>query len=105
LINGDGNQDISNSYYDEEYVQVKTEAKLHNYMQLVNGPEDLELLGFSRDFRPFKAVAIYDADGDGVEDNMHITAEQRDAFYLPNVYGAPIEHIYNTRNGNLPGER
>jgi len=103
LINGDGNNDISNNYYDEEMLQVNT--KLHNYMHLVNGPEDLELLGFSREFRPFKPTAIYDADGDGVEDNMHMTSEQLDKFYKPNVYGAPIEHIYNTRHGNLPGER
>jgi len=32
-----------------------------------------------------------------------LTHDQLDKFYLPNVYGAPIEHIYNTRNGELPG--
>lgn len=74
-------------------------------MQLVNGPEDLELLGFSREFRPFKKTAIYDADGDGIEDNMKLSSEQLDAFYKPNFFGAPIEHIFNTRHGNLPGER
>jgi hypothetical protein len=75
LVNGDGNNDIANSYYDEEMLQVKQETKLHNYMQLVNGPEDLELLGFSREFRPFKPTAIYDLDGDGVEDNMKLSSE------------------------------
>jgi len=74
-------------------------------MQIVNGPEDLELLGFSREFRPFKPTAIYDADGDGIEDNMKMSSEALDKFYMPNVYGAPIEHIFNTRHGNLPGER
>jgi hypothetical protein len=34
-----------------------------------------------------------------------LTHDQLDKFYKPNVYGAPIEHIYNTRNGNLPEER
>jgi len=74
-------------------------------MNVINGPEDLELLSFSRDFRPFKPTAIYDEDGDGVEDNIHLTADQLDKFYKPNVFGAPIEHIFNTRHGNLPGER
>ena len=48
---------------------------------------------------------IIDEDGDGVEDNIKLSSEQLDKFYLPNVFGAPIEHIYNTRHGNLPGER
>jgi len=83
----------------------ESEAILHNYIGLVNGPEDLVNLGFSADYRPFKAKAIYDVDGDGVEDNMKMTSDQLDNFYKPNVFGAPIEHIYNTRHGNLPGER
>jgi len=36
-------------------------------MQIINGPEDIEMLGFSREFRPFKPTAIYDEDGDGDE--------------------------------------
>ena len=59
-------------------------------------------MSFSRDFRPFKPTAKYDIDGDGVEDNMKLDSEELDKFYLPNVYGAPIEHIYNTRHGELP---
>ena len=78
---------------------------MNNYAQVIDGPEELNLLSFTKDFRPFKPVAMYDADNDGIEDNMHMTSEALDKFYMPNVYGAPIEHIYNTRHGNLPGER
>jgi len=45
---------------------------------------------------------IYDADGDGVEDNVQRTREELDRFYLPN-YFFPTEDIYNTHHGNLPG--
>ena len=45
---------------------------------------------------------IYDADGDGVEDNKHLTSDQLDKFYKPNRF-FPTEHIHNTRNGKLPG--
>jgi hypothetical protein len=45
---------------------------------------------------------IYDADGDGVEDNKHLTSDQLDKFYKPNRF-FPTEHIHNTRNGELPG--
>ena len=79
--------------------------QLLNYQNSIHGPQDLSQLSFSRDYRPFKKTQIYDEDGDGVEDNVKLTHDQLDKFYLPNVYGAPIEHIYNTRHGNLPGER
>merc|ERR1719152_28656 len=46
--------------------------------------------------------SIYDADGDGVEDNIDRTREELDRFYLPN-YFFPTEDIYNTHHGNLPG--
>lgn len=45
---------------------------------------------------------ITDADGDGVEDNVHYESHELDKFYKPAVYGT-IEHIHNTRNGELPG--
>ena len=53
-------------------------------------------------FRPHKAWAINDADGDGVEDNVHLTHDELDKFYKPNRF-FPTEHVYNTRNGELPG--
>jgi len=45
---------------------------------------------------------IYDADGDGVEDNVERTREELDRFYIPNMF-FPTEDIYNTHHGNLPG--
>ena len=45
---------------------------------------------------------IYDEDGDGVEDNKVFTSHQLDKFYKPNNF-FPIEDVYNTRHGNLPG--
>merc|ERR1712178_446564 len=45
---------------------------------------------------------IYDADGDGVEDNVKKTHDELDRFYEPAVYGV-AEDIYNTHHGNLPG--
>ena len=81
------------------------QATVANYSNIIKGPEDLQLLSFSRDFVPFEKRPMYDADGDGVEDNMKLTSEQLDKFYKPNVYGAEIQYIYNTRHGNLPGER
>ena len=85
-------------------LQRQHHAQILNYQNIIHGPQDLTQLSFSREYRPFKKTTIYDEDGDGVEDNQHLTHDQLDAFYLPNVYGAAIEHIFNTRHGNMPGE-
>ena len=45
---------------------------------------------------------IYDADGDGVEDNVEKTRDELDRFYIPQVFG-PAEEMHNTHHGNLPG--
>jgi len=84
--------------------QKQHHSQILNYQNIIHGPQDLAQLSFSRDYRPFKKTQIYDEDGDGVEDNQKLTHDQLDKFYLPNVYSAPIEHIYNTRHGNMPGE-
>lgn len=96
-----GVDDLANNYYDDEMIQTT----LSNYVNIINSPEDLELIGFSSEYRKFKPREIYDIDGDGVEDNMKLTSAQLDPFYKPNVFGAEIQYIYNTRHGNLPGER
>ena len=45
---------------------------------------------------------IYDADGDGVEDNVKKTHDELDEYYEPAVFGV-AEDIYNTHHGNMPG--
>ena len=66
----------------------------------MDGPEAIDLL----QFRPkeFKAWRINDADGDGVEDNVHKTFYELDRFYKP-AYFFPLEDLHNTHHGNLPG--
>ena len=48
-----------------------------------------------------KPRKIYDADGDGVEDNVEKTREELDRFEIP-VFGV-VEDIHNTHHGNMPG--
>ena len=48
------------------------------------------------------ANRIYDADGDGVEDNEHKSYEELDRFRLPAVFNTS-EEINNTQHGDLPG--
>jgi len=47
---------------------------------------------------------IYDADGDGVEDNVQYTHAELDNFFFPTVFNT-AEDVYNTRHGNYPGHR
>ena len=48
---------------------------------------------------------ITDADGDGVEDNVHKTHEELDRFYHPAAFSVDIDDIHNTHQGTLPGHR
>jgi hypothetical protein len=61
----------------------------------MTSPDSLTLL----QFKPWK---ITDADGDGVEDNVHKDQYQLDKFREP-VFGVPVEDLNNTHHGNLPG--
>ena len=45
---------------------------------------------------------IFDADGDGIEDNIEKTREELDRHYMPAVFGI-VEDLYNTHHGFLPG--
>ena len=47
---------------------------------------------------------IFDADGDGVEDNVDYTHGELDNFFFPTVFNT-AEDVYNTRHGNYPGHR
>ena len=55
------------------------------------------MLQISESVRP-----IIDADGDGVEDNEHKTQHELDKFRKM-VFGASVEDLHNTQNGELPG--
>lgn len=92
--------DLSDSFYDSEYIQTETQNKMESYISRIQSPEDLEdvtLVQWTRG-----ANRIYDADGDGVEDNIKRTYEELDRFYYPAVFGE-AEDIHNTHHGNLPG--
>ena len=47
---------------------------------------------------------IKDLDGDGVEDNNHLTHDELDHFIKPKVLG-PVNDIHNTHGGWYPGHR
>ena len=74
------------------------QEKLYSYMQAAERPADLTLVQGN----PYKPRKIYDADGDGVEDNVEKTYDELDDFYYPNQFG-PVDEINNTHHGNLPG--
>ena len=85
---------------DASYLQT-SEQKLSNYIQIMNSPDDLALLQ-TRKHQPRLRKAIYDADGDGVEDNLKLFSEDLDDYYIPAVFGV-AEDLFNTHNGELPG--
>ena len=97
------NLEESESSDDKQYLQIgesSAQDLLSKLIDVVNSPEDLS----NDNLLMLEAGKnkIYDADGDGVEDNVHKTHDELDKFYIPNRF-FPTEHIYNTRNGNLPG--
>ena len=47
---------------------------------------------------------ITDEDGDGVEDNVHMTHKELDKFIKPKVFGS-VTDIHNTHGGWYPGHR
>jgi hypothetical protein len=82
-------------------VQLENQELLYTMSDKMDSSEALEESNFLQ-FRPFKAWRINDADGDGVEDNVHKTFYELDRFYKPNVH-FPLEDLENTHHGNLPG--
>ena len=72
-------------------------------MNSIQGPEDLEAVALKWELGNND---IYDADGDGVEDNLSDgwASWMFDMFYEPRVFHT-VEDINNTKHGNLPGMR
>ena len=52
----------------------------------------------------YKPRRITDKDGDGVEDNVHLTHKELERFTNPKVFG-PVNDIHNTHGGWYPGHR
>jgi len=88
----------ADSEYDSEYLQTR----LSSYVNMIDSPEALEDHVFLQSQWKRGANRIYDADGDGVEDNIRKTSDDLDNFYLPAVFG-DAEDLHNTHHGNLPG--
>ena len=86
------------SDYDSEYIQTK----LSSYVNSIDGPEALEDTVLLQSQWKRGGNRIYDADGDGVEDNIKKTADDLDNFFIPAVFG-DAEDMFNTHHGNLPG--
>lgn len=91
-----GSDDRSENEGDTELLQLdeQNQNKLFALMDTMDRPESLELVSF----RPW---AITDADGDGVEDNVHKDQYELDKFRVN--YFFPLEDLHNTHHMNLPG--
>ena len=84
--------------------------KVADYVNRIEGPEDLEDIVLGDDnlaqlsWEGGTKNEIYDADGDGVEDNVSDgwNSWKFDKFYDPAVFHV-VEDINNTQHGNLPG--
>ena len=81
-------------------VQVERFATL---VRDINSPDELELVMVQAQWKR-GANKIYDADGDGVEDNVKLSHFELDDFFWPKVFNS-AEEINNTHHGNLPGHR
>lgn len=68
---------------------------------MMNSPEDLAMIQTTKKEHRLRR-AIYDADGDGIEDNTYVPPEDLDDFYIPAVFGV-AEDLFNTHHGELPG--
>jgi hypothetical protein len=74
-------------------LQKKTKSK-GDFVPAISNLSDKEI-GYS-------ARKIIDKDGDGVEDNVHLTHAELERYRVPHVFGT-VEEMHNTHNGELPG--
>jgi hypothetical protein len=87
----------------KEFVQTSQDA-LHNWSGFMTGSEQMEQYDLLQTGWAVNANKIFDADGDGVEDNVDFSSEELDAFYFPTNFNS-AEDVYNTRHGGMPGHR
>jgi len=80
------------------------DEQISAWTQALQSPEDLEHFDLVQTGWALNANKIYDADGDGVEDNIDFSSEELKKFYYPTAFNT-AEDIHNTRHGNLPGHR
>jgi len=90
--------DLSWNYGDIKPVELL----MTHYIDIMQSPDDLQMLQTEAVPKAFKPRMIYDLDGDGVQDNREDTADELDKFYIPMVF-FPAEEMHNTHHGNLPG--
>ena len=76
--------------------------KFSYFINKINGPDDLMLLQSSSSKKGWHGRRITDLDGDGVEDNVEMSADDLDKFYDPLVF-RDAEDVNNTRHTKLPG--
>lgn len=106
---------LSDNGVDSEYLlldsRLSNQVQLEMYISEMRGPDDLpdDLTLLQSSASKHEAAgrrAIYDADGDGVEDNKFDNAteaaDELDKFYDPLAFGV-AEDLNNTHHGNLPG--
>lgn len=86
--------------YGKGFIQISD--KVSNWENILTSSEDMEQFDLLQTGWALNANAIYDEDGDGVEDNKDYSSEQLDKFYFPTSFNT-AEDIHNTRHGNLPG--
>lgn len=81
-------------------------GELSNWGMVLTSSENMEKYELLQTGSTFKANdnEIFDADGDGVEDNVQYTHGELDNFFFPTVFNT-AEDVYNTRHGNYPGHR
>jgi len=72
----------------------KPAGKKEDFVPKISNASDKEI--------GYKKREIIDSDGDGVEDNKHLTHHELDRFRNPNYFN-PVEEMHNTHNGELPG--
>ena len=78
---------------------VSNTQMLQLYDDIEYIPDENIYLSLYDDYKPRR---IIDADGDGVEDNVHKSQKELDRFRKM-VFGVAVEDVHNTKNGELPG--